>query len=189
LTVTHGSLSPNGNETRRTLVEQQLKQSGWDRDQMVDEYAITDGKIMAAGGRPRRGVQLRADYALEYRPGLPIAVVEVKRTSISADDGVEQARRYAKKLEVPFAYATNGLSIQEIDLDTGLVTELSAYPSPDELWARYRRSKGLDVQLATDLVLTPFDQTLKNWDNTPKVPRYYQRLARGQQGGRGHRSR
>jgi len=144
---------------------------------MVDEYTITDGKIMAAGGRPRRGAQLRADYALEYRPGLPIAVVEVKRTSISPDDGIEQAKRYARKLQVPFAYATNGQRIQEIDLDTGLITEIDAYPSPDKLWERYRRAKGLDVQLATSLVLTPFDQALKNWDNTPKVPRYYQRLA------------
>ncbi|MDA0637558.1 DEAD/DEAH box helicase family protein, partial [Nonomuraea sp. MCN248] len=175
--MTHGYPSLTENETRRTLVEHQLKQSGWGRDQMVDEYTITDGKIMAAGGRPRRGAQLRADYALEYRPGLPIAVVEVKRTSISSDDGVEQAKRYAKKLQVPFAYATNGQRIQEIDLDTGLITEIDSYPSPAELWERYRQAKGLDVRLATDLVLTPFDQTLKNWDNSPKVPRYYQRLA------------
>ncbi|GGP18612.1 hypothetical protein GCM10012278_91430 [Nonomuraea glycinis] len=144
---------------------------------MVDEYTITDGKIMAAGGRPRRGAQLRADYALEYRPGLPIAVVEVKRTSISAADGLEQAKRYAKKLEVPFAYATNGRRIQEFDRGTGLITEIDGYPSPNELWRRYRQAKGLDVPLATDLVLTPFDQSLKNWDNTPKIPRYYQRLA------------
>lgn len=144
---------------------------------MVDEYTITDGKIMAAGGRPRRGAQLRADYALEYRPGLPIAVVEVKRTSISAADGLEQAKRYAKKLEVPFAYATNGQRIQEFDRGTGLITDIDAYPSPDELWRRYRQAMGLDVPLATDLVLTPFDQSLKNWDNTPKIPRYYQRLA------------
>ncbi|WP_196452443.1 EcoAI/FtnUII family type I restriction enzme subunit R [Planomonospora sp. ID82291] len=175
--MTNGHLSPNENETRRTLVERQLKQSGWDREQMVDEYTITDGKILAAGGRPTREAKLRADYALEYRPGLPIAVVEVKRTSRKADDGINQARRYAKKLQVPFAYATNGQKIQEIDLDTGLITEIGAYPSPDELWARYRRSKGLDAQLAADLVLTPFDRSLKNWDNTPKVPRYYQRLA------------
>ncbi|NRQ35618.1 DEAD/DEAH box helicase family protein [Nonomuraea sp. NN258] len=175
--MAHGSFSPNENETRRILVESQLKRSGWDRDQLVDEYAITDGKILAAGGRPRRGAQLRADYALEYRPGLPIAIVEVKRTSANANDGVEQAKRYARKLEVPFAYATNGLEVQEIDLDTGLITQVSAYPSPDELWARYRRAKGLDLQRAIDLVLTPFDQTLKNWDNTPKTPRYYQRLA------------
>jgi type I restriction enzyme R subunit len=104
-------------------------------------------------------------------------VVEVKRTSINAADGIEQAKRYARKLEVPFAFATNGLEIQEIDLGTGLITEIDAYPSPDELWARYRQARGLDVQFATNLVLTPFDQTLKNWDNTPKVPRYYQRLA------------
>ncbi|MFF3444779.1 EcoAI/FtnUII family type I restriction enzme subunit R [Streptosporangium sp. NPDC002721] len=174
--MTTGTPSPNENETRRTLVERQLNQSGWDRDQLVDEYLITHGRILAAGGKPRRGTPLRADYALEYRPGVPIAVVEVKRTSIDADDGIEQAKRYAKKLELPFAYATNGTKIQEIDLDRGTITEIDTYPSPDELWGRYRRAKGLDERLATDLVLTPFDQTLKNWDNSPKIPRYYQRL-------------
>ncbi|MEV4574744.1 hypothetical protein AB0K16_15945 [Nonomuraea jabiensis] len=76
-----------------------------------------------------------------------------------------------------FAYATNGLKIREIDLNAGLITEIDAYPSPDELWACYRQAKGLDVQLATDLVLTPFDQTPKNWDNTPKVLRRYRRFA------------
>ncbi|MFD8562428.1 EcoAI/FtnUII family type I restriction enzme subunit R [Streptosporangium canum] len=175
--MTSGSHSPNENETRRTLVERDLTLAGWGRDQMVDEYPITDGKILAAGGKPRRGAHLRADYALEYRPGVPIAVVEVKRTSIKADDGIEQAKRYAKKLQVPFAYATNGIEIWEIDLDAGTITKIDSYPAPDELWTRYRRARGLDEGLATDLVLTPFDQTLKNWDNTPKVPRYYQRLA------------
>lgn len=175
------SPSPNESETRRTLVEHDLKLAGWDRDQLVDEYPITDGKIIAAAGKPRRGEHLRADYVLEYRPDTPIAVVEVKRTSRDAADGIEQAKRYANKLQVPFAYATNGRKIYEIDLDAGTIAEIGAYPSPDELWARYRRAVGLDAgpnrETVTDLILTPFDRTLKNWDNTPKVPRYYQRLA------------
>ncbi|MBB5778536.1 hypothetical protein [Nonomuraea jabiensis] len=100
---------------------------------------------------------------LEYRPGPPIAVVEVKWTSFSGRRRRRAAKRYARKLEVSFAYATNGLKIREIDLNPGLITEIDAYPSPDELWACYRQAKGLDVQLATDLVLTPFDQTPKRF--------------------------
>jgi type I restriction enzyme R subunit len=58
---------------------------------VVGESTITDGKIMVAGGRPKRGAQLCADCELDYCPGLPIAVVKAKRTSMNADDGVEQA--------------------------------------------------------------------------------------------------
>ncbi|MBB4940857.1 type I site-specific restriction endonuclease [Streptosporangium album] len=158
-------------------MERQLDRAGWSRDQLVDEYVITDGRILAAGGRPRRGMNLRADYVLEYRPGVPVAVVEVKRTSIKADDGIEQAKRYAKKLELPVAYATNGVKIYEIDLNVGTLIEIDDYPSPEELWARFRHAKGLDDEAITDLLTTPFDHSVKNWDNTPKIPRYYQRLA------------
>lgn len=179
--MANASFSPNENETRRVLVEEQLRRANWDAGQLVDEYPITDGKILAAGGKPRRGRNLRADYVLEYRPDTPIAVVEVKRTSRDAGDGIEQAKRYAGKLQVPFAFATNGHRIHEIDLDAGTIIEIGSYPSPDELWARYRRVKGLDggpnEEIVTDLILTPFDRKLKNWDNSPKVPRYYQRLA------------
>lgn len=158
-------------------MEKQLCQARWDRDQLVDEYPITEGKILAAGGKPRRGKRLRADYVLEYRPGMPVGVVEVKRTSIDAADGIEQAKRYAKKLELPVAYATNGVDIYEIDLDAGTMVQVDAYPSPDELWARYRRAKGLDDEGVANLLLTPFDHSVKNWDNSPKIPRYYQRFA------------
>ncbi|GAA4187838.1 EcoAI/FtnUII family type I restriction enzme subunit R [Microbispora amethystogenes] len=175
------SHSPNEGETRRILIERHLKQSGWNRDQIVDEYPITDGQIMVAGGRPRRKAPLRADYVLEYRPGLPVAVIEAKRTSIDPGDGIEQVKRYAKKLQVPFAYVTNGLKIQEVDRDSGKIADVGAFPSPEQLWARYRRAKGLDegpgAELVADLLLAPFDESLLNWDRTLKVPRYYQRLA------------
>ncbi|XVQ88444.1 EcoAI/FtnUII family type I restriction enzme subunit R [Microbispora siamensis] len=177
----NGSQSLNESETRKSLIERHLKQSGWDRDQIVDEYPITDGQIVVAAGRPRRKTPLRADYVLEYRPGLPVAVIEAKRTSIDPGDGIEQVKRYAKKLQVPFAYVTNGLKIQEIDRDSGEISEVEAFPSPDQLWARYRRVKGIDegpgAELVADLLLTPLDESLPNWGNTPKVPRYYQRLA------------
>ncbi len=49
-------------------------------------------------------------------------------------EGVGQAKDYAAKLAVRFAYATNGQGIYGIDMQTGHEGELPRYPTPDELW-------------------------------------------------------
>src|SRR5262249_29782351 len=86
-------------------------QVGWWLDQIRDECPITAGKIQAAARFFEREHPLRADYALEHAPGLVIGIVEAKRTRRNAGDGIEQAKRYATLLDVPFAYATNGSMI------------------------------------------------------------------------------
>lgn len=60
---------------------------------------------------------------LEYQPGLPIAVVEAKREHAIAGKGMQQAKNYARLLDVPFAYATNGRGIVEDDRDSGRETD------------------------------------------------------------------
>ena len=47
----------------------------------VEQYRITDGRILSVGNKHRRDNPLRADYVLECRPGLPIASVEAKRSA------------------------------------------------------------------------------------------------------------
>ena len=79
---------------------------------------------------------------------------------------------------MPFAYSTNGVSIVEDDRNTGIErTNLSAFPSPDVLWARYREWKGIKDDSAADGLLLPFNRSLRNADGTVKEPRYYQRTA------------
>ena len=46
-------------------------------------------------------------------------------------------------LGLKFAYATNGQEIIEFDYLTGPKRTLTDYPTPDELWARYRAASGL----------------------------------------------
>ena len=106
-----------------------------------------------------------------------IGIVEAKRTRKDAGDGIEQAKRYARLLDVPFAYATNGIKIYEIDRATGLITEPEGFPSPSQLWDRYRAAREISDGLDNELTVAPFNDSLRNWNNTPKVPRYYQRLA------------
>ncbi|MBK0865889.1 DEAD/DEAH box helicase family protein [Saccharopolyspora sp. HNM0986] len=163
-------------ETCQQLVLPALAAAGWG-GRIRHEYQINDGKLLAGKRWHRREAPLRADYALEYAEDLVIAVVEAKRTRKDADEGIEQAKQYARRLDVPFAYATNGTTIYEIDATTGRIDQVDEYPSPDELWQRYRDRQGIDTDLQAELEKTPFDHQLRNTNNTPKRPRYYQRVA------------
>jgi type I restriction enzyme R subunit len=69
---------PLESDTCRDYVLPRLEAAGWVRDQILDQFPITDGRIITTGRRPRRGEALWADYVLDYRSGVPIAVVEAK---------------------------------------------------------------------------------------------------------------
>ena len=73
-------------------------------------------------------------------------------------------------LGLPFAYATNGIEIIEFDYLTGLERTLSEFPSPDELWERYRAGSQLSASAAEGL-LSP------SYHLSGKTPRYYQEIA------------
>ncbi|GAC1373536.1 MAG: DEAD/DEAH box helicase family protein [Acidimicrobiales bacterium] len=169
---------PTEADTCRDYVVPQLKDAGWSDDQIVEQYRITDGRVFSVGKKHRRDTPLRADYVLEYRPGFPIAVVEAKRSYAMAGKGLQQAKRYASLLDVPFSYSTNGKGIIEDDSNTGIERDdLAGFPSPDVLWARFREGRGIDNDLAAGGLLAPFNRALRSPDGSVKEPRYYQRTA------------
>jgi type I restriction enzyme, R subunit len=173
---------PLEKDTCRDYVVPRLEAAGW-KDHFVEQYRVTGGKIVPVPRRAnrrrdhKRDEPLRADYVLEYEPNVPIAVVEAKRERKLPGDGLQQAKRYAEMLRIPLAYSTNGKGIVEHDYDTGLDTDLAAFPSPEEAWQRYRAWKGLSDELATETVLLPFNRDLRLPDGRTKEPRYYQRAA------------
>jgi len=125
----------NEAETRADHIDPALKAALWgvaDDSRIRREYAITPGRIE---GRLRRGKALTADYVLEYH-GIMLAVVEAKAWDKPLTEGLAQAKEYAAKLALRFAYATNGQGIYEIDMYSGTEGELDRYPTPDELWNR-----------------------------------------------------
>lgn len=113
----------------------------------------------------------RVDYLLSYDRDFPLAVVEAKAGYKSAADGVQQAKEYAEMLGLKFAYSTNGHEIIEVDYTTGRENDIDAYPTPDELWERYRKDSKLPDDDAASRLLSPFNHTVN------KGERYYQRLA------------
>jgi type I restriction enzyme R subunit len=125
----------NEAETRAEHIDPALKAAGWgvvEGSKILREYPITLGRIEGHG---RRGKPLIADYVLVYR-NRKLAVDEAKAWEKPLTEGVGQAKDYATKMAVRFAYATNGQGIYGIDMQTGKEGELPRYPTPDELWAR-----------------------------------------------------
>jgi type I restriction enzyme, R subunit len=169
---------PLEKDTCREYVLPLLKAAGWTDDQILEQFPITAGRVISVGKKHRRGDALRVDYVLEFRPGVPIAVVEAKRAYAIPGKGLQQAKNYAQLLDLPLAYSTNGKGIVEDDRDTGLENDkLKAFPSPATAWTRYRAWKGIVDDSVSDGVLLPFNRSLRNADGTVKEPRYYQRVA------------
>ena len=123
----------NEAETRAEHIDPALEAAGWgvvDASRILREYTITPGRIEGQG---RRGNPLTADYVLVYRNHKP-AVVEAKAGDKPLTEGVGQAKDYAEKMDVRFAFATNGRGIYGIDMKTGAEGEMQFYPSPAALW-------------------------------------------------------
>ena len=166
---------PTESETCRELIRPALHAVGWHDDQIIEEYRITDGRILPIGDRHRRDTPLRADYVLEVE-GVPVAVVEAKRTKRSAADGVGQAKVYAQLLDVPLAYASNGAVTIRIDLAAGQEDFNARFRTPAEAWSRFQSAKDLTDE--TKRAYTePFNRDLRLSDGRVKEPRYYQRTA------------
>jgi hypothetical protein len=75
-----------------------------------------------------------------------IGVLEAKDERHSPDAGLEQAKSYARLLDVPFAYSSNGHAFVEFDFFENKSRELDTFHAPDELWKRWwaARTGGTD---------------------------------------------
>ena len=149
----------------------------WDIGKITMETNITDGKINLKGNLAVREKPKRADYVLYLCANHPIAIIEAKDNTHSISFGLQQAMEYAKMLDVPFAYSSNGDGFAEHDFLTGTEREfgLDEFPTEAELIARYKRGAKAGAGL------TPVQEKLINQpyyaSQTTYPPRYYQRIA------------
>lgn len=176
--VTPRSYDPLEDETcRRFVLPALTERAGWKDEQIRAGFPINRGRIRATARLHRQERPLIADYVLEYSDGLPVAVIEAKRSRRDPADGFEQVKRYAELLDVPFAYSTNGHRILELDARTGRLNQIHEFPTPEELWTRYKGCRDLTDHAQGHLASAPLNPDLRNWDGTPKRPRYYQQVA------------
>jgi len=93
-------------QTRKAYIDVMLEDVDWRRGKnWIDEYPIGDMPNKSGGGK--------ADYVLFGDDGLPLAVIEAKRSSANVEKGRQQAVLYADFLETkfgqrPIIFLTNG---------------------------------------------------------------------------------
>lgn len=164
-------------------------QKGW-KDHITMETKITDGRINIRGNIVARSKPKFADYMLYLNDGKPIAVVEAKDNNHSVSHGLQQAMTYAKMMDLPFAYSSNGDAFYEHDFLTSKEREIALdnFPTQEQLIARYYRELNNGNGISEEekkIVSQPYYSSQNTYP-----PRYYQRnavnrtveaIARGQQ--------
>lgn len=145
----------------------------WQPGQIRMKHCFTDGRIVVSGKKASRGRRKRADYLLSYQNNLPLAIVEAKDNNAPVGAGLQQALEYAEILDLPFAYSSNGDAFIERDRHNGAERELALahFPTPDELWQRYRQMRNLSAS-EEKIVTEPYFYQPGDY-----APRYYQRIA------------
>jgi type I restriction enzyme R subunit len=151
-----------------------LRQSGWDEmTQIREEVSFTKGRIIVRGQIAIRGKAKRADYILYIKPNIPIALIEAKDANHSPGSGIQQALDYAITLGIPYVFSSNGDAFVFHDRTGASPTKettllLNQFPSPTDLWFRYRAWKGITTAAEPVVLQDYFD------DGSGKSPRYYQ---------------
>lgn len=165
-------MSLNEADTCRVYVTPRLKEAGWEQlpHSITEQKTFTDGRVRVQNNVVRRQERKRADYLLRYIRDFPIAVVEAKPEAGAPGNGLQQAKEYAEILGLSFAYATNGHGIIEFDYLTGRESELTAFPSPSELFSRLKAKRDFSED-TVDKLLTP------SYHTPGQAPRYYQEIA------------
>ena len=155
-----------------------ILKAGWDEHTQIGrEIYFTDGRIYVKGKMTRRGKRKFADYILFYKPNVPIAIVEAKTNSHTLKSGIQQALGYANTLDIPFVFSSNGDGFYFHDktaIDGQIEKELSLdkFPSPQELWNKYKKYKGIETEEQESVVTQDYFS-----DNSGRSPRYYQQIA------------
>lgn len=167
--------------TKKQMTEEDIKlqfitpaiTATWKLSQITMETKITDGKINLKGNLVVREKPKKADYVLYLNDSKPIAIVEAKDNKHSVSYGIQQAITYARMLDVPFAFSSNGDAFYEHDMITGQERQidLDKFPSPAELLARFQAEKSV-----TPAEMTAINQPYYT-SQTTYSPRYYQRNA------------
>ena len=110
----------------RVTIDALLEDAGWrvaEGTSVLFEHALLDGT--------------RADYVLCDRAGRPMAALEAKHAGIDPVAAQDQGRHYAAKLEVPFAFLSNGEEVWFLDREIDAhARKIAGFYSQDDLERR-----------------------------------------------------
>lgn len=143
-------------KTRKIYIDLYLQEAGWDVLEREDVAVPCKAGIeIRVEGMPNASEEGYCDYVLYGRNGLPLAVVEAKKTSVSPEKGRHQVCLYGECLKkkygyTPVLYYTNGYVIKVID---GIYPDrdVMCYHTIDELELMIqRRDRGNIVDLKVD---------------------------------------
>ncbi|MFC4271789.1 DEAD/DEAH box helicase [Sneathiella chungangensis] len=154
-----------------------IRDAGWDpMTQIRREVTLTPGPVIVRGNMSSRNKKKKkfADYVLFQEPSVPVGVIEAKDNNVGVSHGIQQALGYADILEVPSAFSSNGDAfashnkVPETGEDIETEFSLSEFPSPNSLWERYKKFRGIKDE-DERLILQPYYE-----DPSGKEARYYQ---------------
>lgn len=155
-----------------------IKSAGWDdMSQIRQEVALRDGKVIVRGQVGMRKTVKKADIVLYHKPSMPLAVVEAKANKHEVGKGIQQGLDYARLLDIPFIFSSNGdgyIFHDKTKLGTSEENQLESqirledFPSPDELWKKFCIWKGYTEAQLPIITQDYYD------DGSGKSPRYYQ---------------
>jgi len=158
----------NEAETRADLIDPILVKAGWgvvEGSRIRREFPISKGRLL---GNKRRATALSADYVLIYK-NRNLAVIEAKKRDLHYTDGLTQAIDYATRLNIRYAYSTNGLQFYSVDMQESTQSDCLSFPTPEELW---NMTFPKEQTVLERLFSIPFEDKAGSWE-----PRYYQNNA------------
>lgn len=163
-------------DTKAKLIDKKLYDRGWTEDNITREENA--GGLYKVKGKVKRD-QKKVDYVMRVKVGnnpesVAVALIEAKKNTLPPGHGLQQAKEYAKRLNVPFIYSSNGYLFVEYDDITGQTStarDMAEFPSPYQLRKRYETAMGfsLDDEAAKPLLMA--------YQGGQSVRRYYQDAA------------
>lgn len=168
-------------DIKEKFITPAIVRAGWDElTQIRREVYFTDGRLYVKGRMTARGKRKFADYILyfqSFEKNIPLAIIEAKDNSHSIRSGIQQALGYANTLDIPFVFSSNGEGFifhDKTSTDGKIEWALSIndFPSPAELWEKYRLHKGITSPEQEAIITQDYYQ-----DGSGRSPRYYQTIA------------
>ncbi len=156
-------------KTRELYIDTNLKSAGY--TVLKEKGKIVPNKVgieIEVHNLPNQSVGY-VDYVIYNKVGLPIAVIEAKRTSVSEEAGAQQARDYADALVKdlglkfrPIIYYTNGYVIKIQDRLGYPAREVGNFASLDDLELMIKRQLAGDVDARKPITDKEIDTNIIN---------------------------